>query len=279
MKLSVALADRLAAGEPAVLVRILAAHGSTPREAGAAMMVTPDGSKGTIGGGALEMEAIRKARSMIASGTADGFMDVPLGPAIGQCCGGRVELSLERLDAGVLDGVRRAEAAASGSAIPVLVFGAGHTGRAIALALQPLPFHVTVVDTRPQLLAELPSDIDSRAMPLPEQAVAAAPAQAAFLVVTHDHALDFHIAASALARADAAYVGMIGSATKRARFNRHLEEAGLGGQATRLHLPIGGRQVRDKRPEVIAAMVAAELLVHFMGTDVENPMHRLCTCP
>ncbi len=51
------------------------------------------------------------------------------------------------------------------------------------------------------------------------------------------------------------------------------------GQAARLHLPIGGNQVRDKRPEVIAAMVAAELLVHFMGTDVENPMHRLCTCP
>ncbi len=279
MKLSVALSDRLAAGEPAILVRILAAHGSTPREAGAAMMVTPDGSKGTIGGGALEMEAIRKARAMMASGTADGFMDVPLGPAIGQCCGGRVELSLQRLDAQVLDALRRAEAAASGSDRPVLVFGAGHTGRAIALALQPLPFHVSVVDTRPQLLDELPPGIDSRAMPLPEQAVTAAPAHAAFLVVTHDHALDFHIAAAALARRDAAYVGMIGSATKRARFDRHLAEAGLDGEAARLHLPIGGARVRDKRPEVIAAMVAAELLVHFMGTDVENPMHRLCTCP
>ena len=279
MKLSVALSDRLAAGEPAVLVRILAAHGSTPREAGAAMMVTPDGSKGTIGGGALEMEAIRKARAMMGSGAADGFMDVPLGPAIGQCCGGRVELSLQRLDAQVLDAVRRAEAAASGSDRPVLVFGAGHTGRAIALALQPLPFRVTVIDTRPQLLAELPPGIDSRAMPLPEQAVAAAPPHAALLIVTHDHALDFHIAAAALARRDAAYVGMIGSATKRARFNRHLAEAGLDGEAARLHLPIGGARVRDKRPEVIAAMVAAELLVHFMGTDVENPMHRLCTCP
>ena len=279
MKLSVALSDRLAAGEPAVLVRILAAHGSTPREAGAAMMVTPDGSKGTIGGGALEMEAIRKARAMMGSGAADGFMDVPLGPAIGQCCGGRVELSLQRLDAQVLDAVRRAEAAASGSDRPVLVFGAGHTGRAIALALQPLPFRVTVIDTRPQLLAELPPGIDSRAMPLPEQAVAAAPPHAALLLVTHDHALDFHIAAAALARRDAAYVGMIGSATKRARFNRHLAEAGLDGEAARLHLPIGGARVRDKRPEVIAAMVAAELLVHFMGTDVENPMHRLCTCP
>lgn len=279
MKLSVALADRLAAGEPAVLVRILAAHGSTPREAGASMMVTPEGSKGTVGGGALEMEAIREARSMMASGVSDSVMDVPLGPAIGQCCGGRVELSLKRLDAELLDSVRRAEAAASGSAIPVLLFGAGHTGRAIALALQPLPFHVTVVDTRPQLLADLPHGIDSRALPLPEQAVAAAPAGAAFLVVTHDHALDFHIAAAALSRADAGYVGMIGSATKRARFSRHLAEAGLEGHAARLHLPIGGSLVRDKRPDVIAAMVAAELLVHFMGTDVENPMHRLCTCP
>ena len=95
---------------------------------------------------------------------------------------------------------------------------------------------------------------------MPEAEVESAPRRSAFVVMTHEHSLDFLIAGAALARADAAYVGMIGSATKRERLRRHLEAAGRGpARSMRLTLPIGGAALRDKRPEVIAALTAAEL--------------------
>jgi xanthine dehydrogenase accessory factor len=89
-----------AAGEPAALVTVLAVEGSTPREAGARMLVWADGATGTIGGGALEQQACDQARRMLAlaGGPAFAIQDYPLGPLLAQCCGGRVRLLIERLD-------------------------------------------------------------------------------------------------------------------------------------------------------------------------------------
>ena len=100
----------------------------------------------------------------------------------------------------------------------------------------------------------------------------AAPAGSAFVVLTHDHALDFLIVAEALRRTDAAYVGMIGSATKKATFKSwYLKTAGGGEDAfARLVCPIGGDAVRDKRPEVIAALAAAEILAALAAAEVWN---------
>ena len=106
--------------------RVISARGSTPREAGAEMFVGPDTVTGTIGGGQLEYMAIDRARQMLAKDELDAQMDIPLGPEIGQCCGGRVILHLDR-------GEPRAETHSQ-----VLIFGAGHVGRALARALHPL---------------------------------------------------------------------------------------------------------------------------------------------
>jgi xanthine dehydrogenase accessory factor len=228
------------------------------------MLVSPGASLGTIGGGALEHMVIARARQVLRDGIAADAMDVPLGPEIGQCCGGRVEVALRGCgpaEARRLLARLRAEEARRPE---VYLFGAGHVGRALAVALAPLPLRVTVIDTRPDTLEGLPSGVAGRATPMPEALARTAPCGTSHVILTHDHALDFLIAREALARADAPYVGMVGSRSKRARFAGWFREAG-GAEAdlARLFLPIGGGALRDKRPEVIAALAAAEILVEI----------------
>src|SRR5690606_17295934 len=136
-----------------------------------------------------------------------------------------------------------------------------------ALALALLPLSVTVAETRAEALEGLPQSVAPLLTPVPEEVVREAPPGAAFVVLTHDHALDFLIVAEALKRSDAAYVGMIGSKTKRATFrNWYLREAGgADADLARLVSPIGGDKVRDKRPSVIAALVAAEIVAALLG--------------
>jgi xanthine dehydrogenase accessory factor/xanthine dehydrogenase large subunit len=146
----------------------------------------------------------------------------------------------------------------------VLVFGAGHVGKAIAAALAPLPFDVRWIDGRAEEFpAVMPGPNVRRIVTdAPLDVVAEAPAGACHLVLTHLHALDFQITEAILRRGDFAYAGLIGSATKRRRFERTF--TARGGDAAllpRLTCPIGSAALRDKRPPVIAALVAAELLI------------------
>jgi xanthine dehydrogenase accessory factor len=250
----------LASNPDTVLVTITQAKGSTPREAGAIMLVSPLSSWGTIGGGQLEFMAIDNARRLI-DGDGLGEMDIPLGPDIGQCCGGRTLLSFTRVTPQIAADLRSRAAAESAAFPGVMLFGAGHVGQALARALLPLPFSVTVVETRAEALEGLPEGIMARHVAMPEALVKNLAPGSAVLILTHDHALDFLIAREALARADLPYIGMIGSSTKRATFRSWLFRETDGDlSADRLILPIGGTAVRDKRPAVIAALVAAELL-------------------
>lgn len=232
-----------------IQVRITRAQGSTPREAGATMLVTADLTQGTIGGGQLEYMAIDRARQMLARGEDTASMNIPLGPEIGQCCGGRVELALSRV-----------KAPPPPSDHPqVLIFGAGHVGRALARALVLLPLRPILIDQRAEELAQASGE--TRLTPLPESEIRAAPLGSSYVILTHDHALDFLLAAEALRRPDAPYIGMIGSATKRAQFHRFARAQGLATE--RLTCPIGAGQSPDKRPEIIAAFTAAELIARL----------------
>lgn len=247
-----------------VLVRVAEVSGSTPRETDAFMLVSINETRGTIGGGQLEFIAIDTARQMLRRDESVHALDVPLGPDIGQCCGGRVELSFEILDgpnaADLTDGATAAKAAEP----PIYVFGAGHVGRALVKALAPLPFQTTIIDTRSDVLSGLPETIMTQAMALPEAVVRAAKPGSAFVVLTHDHALDFLIMREILLRGDVAYAGMIGSKTKRAQFQRwFLGEGGDEAQLGNFTCPIGAGVSSDKRPEVIAALVCAEIIGTF----------------
>lgn len=254
-----------------VLVQVIKAEGSVPREAGAFMLVAADELYGTIGGGQLEFLAIDHARRMLRGRAAGETLDIPLGPDIGQCCGGRVEIGLEPIDAQraarLLQNVRAQDAAAP----DVVIFGGGHVGRALARALAPLPFNTAVVDTRPEVLEGLPEAVEAHALALPEQAVRAAGPGTAFVVLTHDHALDFLVMREVLMRGDAGYAGMIGSKTKRAQFRRwFLGEGGHTEQLEQLVCPIGQQGARDKRPEIVAALVCAEIIVKIGQGDCEG---------
>lgn len=272
-----ALKDFLAAADRFAVVEVAATKGSTPREAGASMLVSPIATHGTIGGGQLEYMAIDKARQLLSPGRkrangvhsartdSDGIhtvLDIPLGPEIGQCCGGRVEV-LIRLGDPSLAGDLVSEAEGEEVRLPHLyIFGGGHVGHAMAAACALMPVHAVVVDTRADAFAGLAPGVEKRLTPMPEEVVRNAPANSAFAVLTHDHALDFLIVAEALKRTDTAYVGMIGSKTKKATFRSWFTKTAGGTEAEfrRLVSPIGGDTVKDKRPAVIAALAAAEIM-------------------
>lgn len=250
-------------GAPAVaLVEVAEAKGSTPREKGTWMLVSPERIFATIGGGQLEFMAIDAARAMLKGQGANTILDIPLGPEIGQCCGGRVEVSVRHVNA-VLAADLVAAAAKDDAARPhVYVFGGGHVGHALASAFALLPLKVVVVETRTEALEDMPVTTETRLTPVPEEMVREAPAGSAFVVLTHDHALDFLIVGEALKRDDAAYVGMIGSKTKKATFKSWYLKTADGSEDVfaRLVCPIGGNAVKDKRPAVIAALAAAEIM-------------------
>jgi xanthine dehydrogenase accessory factor len=213
---------------------------------------------------------------VLRDGLEGDDLDVPLGPEIGQCCGGRVDVGMRVVDpakARSLEGRVRTEEAAQPN---IFIFGAGHVGHALAQALSLLPVGTTVVDTRADELHGLPAGVAAKATAMPEAVVRGAPPGSAYVILTHDHALDFLIAQEALGRTDAPYVGMIGSRTKRAKFVHWFKAEGGDPQAlNRLVMPIGqqGRSGEkgsgDKRPEVIAALAAAEIMVHIGRWEVD----------
>jgi xanthine dehydrogenase accessory protein XdhC len=249
-----------------IIARVASAQGSTPREAGATMAIAATATTGTIGGGQLEFHCIDIARDMLAGGEPTRTLDIPLGPQMGQCCGGRVQLLLKRATVTDLAMLQAQETADHATRPAVLIFGAGHTGRALAKALAPLPFATTLIDDRDGVLDGLPAAITCIRMADPVSAVEGAAANAAFVILTHSHALDYCLTEAALQRNDAPYVGMIGSATKRARFEAgFLRSGGRLAALARLTCPIGGADVDDKRPEVIAALTVAELVRSLPG--------------
>ncbi|KKB13745.1 XdhC protein [Devosia geojensis] len=258
------------AREPAAIVaELTSVRGSSPREEGTFMLVGAETIFGTIGGGALEYLVIAHARRLIAAGRASEVMDVPLGPEIGQCCGGRVEVCLDYVTPELAERLVARVAAEEVAKPHIYVFGAGHVGRALARCLSLLPVKAHVVDTRREELVDLPGNVATHASAMPEAVVRSAPPGSAYVILTHDHALDFLIAMEALKRADSPYVGMVGSRTKRARFAKwFIGEGGDSAALERLVLPIGQMGLGDKRPEVIAALAAAEIMVHIGRREV-----------
>jgi len=251
----------LAAGQAGVVVEVVKTAGSVPREAGTRMLVSATQAIGTIGGGHLELMAIANARTLLAQ--VPGFEPVdrhyPLGPALGQCCGGAVTLRFARLDAAAV----RAWPLAT-PRFELQLYGAGHVGRAIVNLLAGIPCQVQWIDEREDEFpadATLPPHIEKVCVAPVEAEVDIAPANACYLVLTHRHDLDMRIAEAILRRGDFRYLGLIGSRTKRARFLHRYEERGIPAATLgRMTCPIGVPGIEGKEPEVIAVAVVAQLL-------------------
>jgi len=254
-----AIIDRLRRERvPVMLVSVESIVGSTPREAGAKMLVTAERQYGTIGGGNLEYQACRIARNQLELGGRGGLERFPLGAGLGQCCGGLVNLMFERLDE---HGDWR-RAAIDERRVALYLFGAGHVGRALVRALEGLPFDIHWIDTRDGMLpAAPPAGVDAICTDTPEAEVDAAPPGSCFVVMTHDHALDQCLCEQILKRDDFAYFGLIGSAAKRRNFETRMRRRGVdASRFARMTCPIGIAGIGSKQPAQIAISVAAEIL-------------------
>lgn len=253
-----------AAGVAAVVVTVRAHRGSVPREAGTRMLVAASAIEGTIGGGHLEAKAIATARDALAGRAAlPAEQHWPLGPALGQCCGGAVTLGYETLAQARIDSW-----AAPAPRFALQLHGAGHVGRAIVRLLETLPCRVQWVDEREAEFPAAPSapHVERVSVDAPEAEVKGAPPGAFFLVLTHSHDLDLRICEAVLARGEFGFFGLIGSATKRARFEHRFAARGVDpALVARLQCPIGLAGLAGKEPEVIAVSVVAQLLLAAGG--------------
>ena len=288
---------------------IVDAKGSVPRDAGVEMRVWADGQSGTIGGGVLEYEATQDARALLAAEQSRALRKQPLGPALGQCCGGAVTVLWEVFDAQTLPDFAASDTAymrkiaayavsappttmtnainrglhhtisadgwlaepLTSAPTPVWIYGAGHVGRAVAATLSPLPdTAVTLIDTQADRFPDpLPDGVTPAISARPADIAHHAPQTAHHLIMTYSHTFDLELCHALLGHHFAS-VGLIGSATKWARFQSRLR--GLGhtqDQINRITCPIGEPDL-GKHPQEIAIGVARSLLLDRADTTARS---------
>lgn len=246
-----ALADLQNQGEPCVLVTIIEELGSTPRNAGSKMVVSAKQTFDTIGGGHLEYKAMQIAREMLASGKQDTHLErFSLGASLGQCCGGATVLLFEPM------GQVQAQ---------IAVFGAGHVGRALVPLLASLPCRVRWIDSREQEFPDtIPTGVSKVVSEEPVDEVDELPAGSYCIVMTHNHQLDLELTAAILKRNDFTWFGLIGSRTKRVKFEHRLRERGFAADSlARMRCPMGLAEVKGKLPIEIAVSIAAEIIATY----------------
>lgn len=261
-----ALTEVLDRGEPACLVTVAKVRGSAPRDAGARMLVTETETIGTIGGGQLEYQCIRIAVERLRAAETDGddlIRTFPLGSNCGQCCGGVVDVLFESVSVESANRLLEIqELHELQHPFVIAIFGAGHVGSAVVATLAGLDCQVRWIDSRSAIFpGDLPANVVAMETDLPAGEVATMPPGSYFLVMTHSHSLDLDICDQVLRRRDAQYCGLIGSLSKRRRFERLLRKQGVSDEMlAELSCPIGVTGIPGKRPQEIAIAVAAELL-------------------
>lgn len=246
-----ALADLQTQGEACVLVTIIEERGSTPRNAGSKMVVSAERIFDTIGGGHLEYKAMEIAREMLASGSQNTRLErFSLGASLGQCCGGVNVLLFEPM------GQPQAQ---------IAVFGAGHVGRALVPLLASLPCRVRWIDSREQEFpAQIPDGVRKIVAEDPLDEIDELPKGSYCIVMTHNHQLDLELTAAILKRGDFAYFGLIGSKTKRVKFEHRLRDRGFDSALLqRMRCPMGLSEVKGKLPIEIAVSIAAEVIATY----------------
>lgn len=262
---------------PLVVIEVVQTRGSTPRPCGTWMLVTPELALNTIGGGHLEYQSIRIARSLLRTlhATLDPMLppqehEFKLGASLGQCCGGAMRLRFTALPycANRTHWLSEHLGDPAGGCSPVALIGGGHVGQAIVRALLPLPFVLTWIDSREGIFPQLAhprltiTPVDDVASSITEMAAASS-----LLVMSFTHAEDFEVIRAALLRRREIpdcfpFIGLIGSQTKWRKFRQRLLDRGHTEQElSAVTCPLGLPDISGKSPAVIAASVTAQLLV------------------
>jgi xanthine dehydrogenase accessory factor len=239
-------------GKSYVLVTLLATAGSTPRDGGTKMLVCDDSAFDTIGGGHLEFEVIKQARSLLVQkSTTQKIEHYPLSSKLGQCCGGATNVLFEVF---------------TQHSQHIAIYGAGHVSKALVPILAQLPLQISWIDNRQDMLESIaqqtqPSNVKLVFSEHPADTIATLPNNSWVMIMTHNHQLDFDIVLAALSRQDMAFVGMIGSDTKARRFRTRLEHKDVQeADIQRLISPVGLLDIPGKRPIEVAVSMAAQLM-------------------
>jgi xanthine dehydrogenase accessory factor len=239
-------------GKSYVLVTLLATAGSTPRDGGTKMLVCDDSAFDTIGGGHLEFEVIKQARSLLVQkSTTQKIEHYPLSSKLGQCCGGATNVLFEVF---------------TQHSQHIAIYGAGHVSKALVPILAQLPLQISWIDNRQDMLESIaqqtqPSNVKLVFSEHPADTIATLPNNSWVMIMTHNHQLDFDIVVAALSRQDMAFVGMIGSDTKARRFRTRLEHKDVQeADIQRLISPVGLLDIPGKRPIEVAVSMAAQLM-------------------
>ena len=249
-----------------VEILVVETRGSAPREAGTRMWVSAADTHGTIGGGNLEYSALKIAREMLLSGEQKRERRFALGDSLGQCCGGSVTLRFSLTEK--IDQTMEAN-------FQVILFGAGHVGKEVARILERLPCRLMWIDPRPDVF---PAQVGSNAKVVIEEEPAwmvdEAPPGAFYLVMTHSHALDLEIVERVLRRNDVAFLGLIGSETKGAKFRARLKAKNI--DCSKLTCPLGLFKA-GKHPAEVAVSAVAQLLA--LASRAFPPLATSCSRP
>ena len=248
--------------EDYVLITVLGTAGSTPRDCGTKMVVSKGKNYGTIGGGHLEYKAIDGAKQLLKqSDSCQKIEHFPLGAKLGQCCGGNATLMFESFINNNID---------------IMLFGAGHVGKALMSILSELPCKIHWVDSRAEEFPEkLPDNVTKIVSDSPSDEVSSLREDGFYVVMTHNHPLDFEITETILLRDDARYVGLIGSQTKWQRFKMRFKHKGYKSEFySSIHCPIGLRDIPGKRPTEVAVAVAGEIIAEYHREYPDRPKRR-----
>lgn len=249
-----------------VLITVLGTRGSTPRNSGTKMVVSNSKCYQTIGGGNLEYKAIDKAHELLQKPCSEQKIEqFPLGAKLGQCCGGHTTLMFESY---------------INSNIDIMLFGAGHVGRALVSILSHLPCRIHWVDSREE---EFPTHVANNVRKIisesPSDEVEAMSSNAYFVVMTHNHSLDFNISEAILLRNDARYVGLIGSETKWKRFQMRFKHKGYEPDfSSIIRCPVGLSDIPGKLPTEVAVSVAAEIISEYHFEQPHQATQKRVSC-
>lgn len=244
-----AQALQLKNGTAHVLITVIEVQGSAPRAVGSKMVVTAKGIFDSIGGGNLEYQAIAQARRYLKNDTQLIEQQCyTLGNDLAQCCGGRVTLLFELFVTPALN---------------IVLFGAGHVGKAVAQILSQVDCRLNWYDQRAECFDDslAHGNIQTHVYSSPHLAVEACESSSSYLIMTHSHDTDFELVEAVLSRDDVAYVGLIASASKAAKFRNRLRRKGFSEQEIcRLIAPVGTSVSRHKEPMAVAVAIVAQLL-------------------
>ena len=257
-----------------ILATIIKAKGSVPRNENVSMVVSSSKQYGTIGGGELEYQVIKESNDLLNNFDCNQkIIELPLGPTLGQCCGGFVKIQLSKFKNGknlLLKHDLKEQIINQNQNL--YIFGAGHVANALLSKLDGVGFNIFVIDSRENFISKINADF---VLPILAKdhtiVIKNSPSKSFYLVLTHSHQLDLSICDSILKKNDFTFIGLIGSKTKKIRFKKRLIEIGHDETSIdKIECPIGIQGIEGKEPDVIAISIIARLLEYKSSSAIRE---------